>query len=285
MSEKKTQGMENIPGLCAGDAQRIKRLLDRQAARWNDPAFVLADPVRFPRRYARLQDIEIAGLLCATVAWGRRSAILDACERMLAPMGDSPYEYVMRADALPLRGGAVHRTFSQADFAAFLRGLKSLYSRYDSLQALFAPQKGENGLWEGIRRFRGEMLRATADRPSLARHISCPDKQSACKRLHLFLRWMVRRDGIVDLGVWRDISPGLLSIPLDVHVGRVARRLGLIVRNRNDRRAVEQLDAVLRRFDPSDPARYDFALFGLGAGGYPGREEAGERSSVATSGS
>lgn len=267
MSEKKTETSGNIPGSCVGDTERIGRLLNRQAALWNRPVFVQDDPVRFPRRYVRLQDIEIAGLLCATIAWGRRSAILAACERMLDPMGASPYEYVMRADTFPRRDGAVHRTFSQADLAAFLRGLRNLYSRYDSLQGLFAPQRGEEGLWTGIRRFRHEMLRATSDRPSLERHISCPDKQSACKRLHLFLRWMVRRDGIVDIGVWRDISPAQLSVPLDVHVGRVARRLGLITRKQNDRRAVEQLDAALRRFDPSDPARYDFALFGLGASG------------------
>lgn len=269
-------GNEKIAaGCCPRSRQQLGRLLERVALRGNTPAFVENDPVRFPRRYSRLQDAEIAGILCATIAWGRRSSILVSCERMLASMGESPYRYVMRCADMPLDGRAVHRTFSQADFAWFLRGLKSLYARYESLEELFAPRAGERGLWDGIGRFRREMLRATAAYPALGRHISCPDKHSACKRLHLFLRWMVRDDGIVDLGLWKRIRPADLSVPLDVHVGRVARSLGLLTRRQNDRKAVEELDAVLRRFDPHDPVRYDFALFCLGIEG-SGQEDGRE---------
>ncbi|MDD4819998.1 MAG: TIGR02757 family protein, partial [Flavobacteriales bacterium] len=164
-------------------------------------------------------------------------------------------------------GRAVHRTFSQRDFVFFLRGLKNIYAHHNSLEDLFAPQIGENGTWEGISRFRKEMLILPHTQDN-ERHISSPEKGSACKRLHLFLRWMVRRDGIVDLGLWKNISPASLSIPLDVHVGNMTRMLGILHRNQNDRKAVEEIDAFLRKCDPSDPAKYDFALFGLGESGY-----------------
>jgi len=131
---------------------------------------------------------------------------------------------------------------------------------------LFAPRGGERGLWDGIARFREQMLAAVGDYP-LGRHISCPQRGSACKRLHLFLRWMVRREGGIDLGLWERVRPSDLSMPLDVHVGRVSRSLGLLTRRQNDRGAVEELDGALRRYDPSDPVKYDLALFSLGESG------------------
>lgn len=247
----------------------IAHLLEEHTVKINVPGFVRQDPIQFPRRYNRLQDIEVAGILCATIAWGRRAAILSSCGRMLEAMGDSPYGYLMEADLenFPMEGNAVHRTFSQKDLLFFLRGLREIYRKHDSLEELFAPRKGERGLWEGITRFRESMLAVPHD-AGAERHISCPGKNSACKRLHLFLKWMVRRDGIVDMGVWKKISPSDLSIPLDVHVGNVSRRLGILLRRQNDRRAVEELDAFLRRLDPQDPVKYDYALFGLGESGF-----------------
>lgn len=250
-------------------AEKLAPLLEHHFKRINTPEFIDNDPVKFPRRYRDLRDVEIAGILCSTIAWGRRTMILNSCERMLAPMGASPYDYVMSADlgSLPDEGKAVHRTFSRRDLKFFLRALRGIYSRHDTLEELFAPRTGEYGLWAGITRFRAEML-SCGHHSEGERHISCPDKGSACKRLHLFLRWMVRRDGIVDLGVWKNISPSQLSIPLDVHVGNIARMLGILERNQNDRRAVEQIDTFLRKLDPQDPAKYDYALFGLGESGF-----------------
>ncbi len=248
---------------------KLAQLLEHHFNRINTPEFIDNDPVKFPRRYHDLRDIEIAGILCSTIAWGRRTMILGSCERMLGSMGGSPYDYVMSADldSLPEEGKAVHRTFSRRDLKFFLRALRRIYSRHDTLEELFSPRPGEDGLWDGIARFRAEMLSCEHHQEG-ERHISCPEKGSACKRLHLFLRWMVRRDGIVDLGVWKNIKPSQLSIPLDVHVGNMARMLGILNRNQNDRRAVQQIDAFLRRLDPEDPAKYDYALFGLGESGY-----------------
>lgn len=251
-----------------GDISTIACLLEKHTEKINVPGFIREDPVQFPRRYGRLRDIEIAGILCATIAWGRRAAILSSCGRMLDAMGNSPYEYLMEADLenFPTEGKAVHRTFSRRDLSFFLQGLRGIYRKYDSLEELFAPRTGEKGLWDGITRFREAMF-AAPHREDFQRHISCPEKNSACKRLHLFLKWMVRRDGIVDMGVWERINPSDLSIPLDVHVGNVSRRLGILGRRQNDRRAVEELDAFLRRLDPQDPVKYDYALFGLGESG------------------
>ena len=246
----------------------LGELLERAYARIDAAEFIAGDPVQFPRRYSRPEDIEVAGILCATLAWGRRASILSSCRRLLESMGDSPYRYVMENGRNPSlqTGKAVHRTFSQSDLAFFLAGLRGVFCRYGSLEAVFAPRGGERGLWDGIARFREQMLAAVGDYP-LGRHISCPQRGSACKRLHLFLRWMVRREGGIDLGLWKRVRSSDLSMPLDVHVGRVSRSLGLLTRRQNDRGAVEELDRVLRRYDPSDPVKYDLALFSLGESG------------------
>lgn len=246
----------------------IVSLLDHHFRRINTPEFIASDPVQFVHRYHRKQDIEIVGLLTATIAWGRRAMILSSCERMLRRMGESPYDFVISgaADTLIKDARAVHRTFGEDDFVFFLRGLANIYSQVDSLESVFAPRNGENTMWNGIGRFR-EMMLTVEHNQKNERHISDPSKNSACKRLHLFLRWMVRNDGIVDLGVWKDISPSCLSIPLDVHVGNVSRSLGILDRKQNDRKAVEQIDAFIRNIDPNDPVKYDYALFGVGVSG------------------
>ena len=248
---------------------QLADLLEYHYNRIHNQEFIGADPVQFLHRYTTAQDIEISALLCATIAWGRRAMILSSCERMLHSMGTSPYDYIMSTDlsTLPLDGRAVHRTFSQRDFVFFLLGLKNIYTRHSTLEEIFIPEKGVDTMWDSISRFRKEMLILphTSDNE---RHISSPEKGSACKRLHLFLRWMVRRNSCVDTGLWKNISPSCLSIPLDVHVGNMTRMLGILHRNQNDRKAVEEIDAFLRKCDPSDPAKYDYALFGLGESGY-----------------
>ncbi len=248
------------------EEERLKARLDEAAARINVPGFVALDPVQFPRRYHRLQDVEIAALLTATISWGRRPMILRDADRMLAPMGQSPYEYLMNGGVGEYNADGsnpnVHRTFFQSDLAYYLRGLHRIYQRHDDLNTFFRSG-GAAHAWDVAAMLFEQFTEANGGRANPqclpARHDT-----SALKRLNMALRWMVRRDGIVDLGRWDFIPPSQLFIPLDVHVARVARGLGILGRKSNDRRAVEQLTAVLRRLNPQDPTLYDFALFGLG---------------------
>jgi uncharacterized protein (TIGR02757 family) len=248
-------------------AEDVKTILDEYSIKINVPEFIDSDPVKFAHRYRLLQDIEIAGILSAINAWGRRDMILRDLERLFDIMGESPYDFVMTTDLDALSGNvAVHRTFNFDDLGYVCRGLRRIYSIRSSVEEYFV---GKN-MFEGIKSFRTEIISANerGQRRS-EKHLSNPDANSACKRLHLFLRWMVRNDGIVDLGVWKNISPSELFIPLDIHVGRVSRSLGLITRTQNDRKTVEELTSVLKKFNPDDPIRYDFGLFGIGVMGAP----------------
>lgn len=244
-------------------AQRddLKELLDRKAAEYNTEEFITRDPVQFPRRYEEKRDIETVALLTSTIAWGNRRMILRSCGHMLELMGSSPYGFIMEGGAERIDPGKnIHRTFFGRDFQYICRGLNGLYTRHNDMEELFAGSDP----WEGIARLRETL--AEGNGMTYSRHISNPDT-SACKRLHMMLRWLCRRDGIVDIGIWRSISPADLRIPLDVHVGRIARSLELIERKANDRKSVELLTAELRRMDPEDPTKYDFALFGMGESG------------------
>ena len=240
-----------IPGL--------KQKLDRLYQKINRPEFIPDDPVKFPHRYSPGPDQEIAAFLAATIAWGRRDLILKSGEKMFALLGKSPYTYVMEGNYRNLGGSSIHRTFFESDLKYFCRGFKACYTRYNSLEPLFAQAAD---LWEGIGNFREAM--AGGNRGVYTKHIANPASNSACKRLHLALRWLVRREGPVDLGIWTEISPSSLFIPLDLHVGRTARHLGLLEdeRKANDRKAVIILTEKLRIFSPEDPIKYDFALFG-----------------------
>jgi uncharacterized protein (TIGR02757 family) len=239
----------------------IKSILDEYSAKINVPEFIDSDPVQFVHKYKLLQDIEVVGILSAINAWGRRDMILRDINRILEIMGKSPYDFVMSADLNVFSGNkALHRTFNMSDFGYICRGLKKIYSQYSSVEECFT---GKN-MFDGIKSLRTEIISANEAGLRSSKHLSNPDANSACKRLHLFLRWMVRNDGIVDLGIWKNISPSELYIPLDVHVGRVSRSLGLVSRKQNDRKTVEELTAVLRKLNPSDPILYDFGLFGIG---------------------
>ena len=227
--------------------------------------FVDDDPVKFPRRYSKREDVEIAVFLSATIAWGRRDMILRSAEKMFALMGDSPFAFVQSGDYQKLKNKNIHRTFFESDLKYFCRGFNHCYAKYGSLEKLFVSAPC---IWEGIRLFREEM--AKANKGVYSRHISNPgtaDKNgSACKRLNLALRWLVRK-GPVDLGLWKSIKPAALYIPLDVHVARTARKLGLLQRKSNDKKAVIELTAALKKFCPNDPVKYDFALFSIGIEG------------------
>lgn len=239
----------------------VKAILDEYSAKINVPEFIDSDPVKFAHRYRLLQDIEVAGILSAINAWGRRDMILKDVQRILDIAGTSPYDFVMSADLDALSGNrSLHRTFNVSDLGNICRGLRRAYSAHPSIEEYFA---GKN-MFDGIKSFRAEIVSANESGCRSLKHLSNPDAGSACKRMHLFLRWMVRNDGIVDLGVWKNISPSELFIPLDVHVGRISRSLGLTVRKQNDRKTVEELTSILKKFNPDDPVVYDFGLFGIG---------------------
>jgi len=245
--------------------EELKDLLDLAAERFNTPEFIETDPIQFPRKYQLKQDIEISAFLTATITWGKRSLILKSAEKMFQIMGDSPFDYIMEKGYESLGQTNVHRTFFEQDMAYLCRGLHSIYLKHESCESLFSAEPtGDERLWNGLQVFREQIIKANDifSHRSI-KHISNPET-AACKRLHLALKWLVRDDGIVDIGLWKDISPSELKIPLDIHVIRTAHNLGLLERKQNDRKAVEELTSNLKRFNPNDPVLYDYALFGLG---------------------
>ena len=242
----------------------LKEYLDSLVEKNNTVAFIKDDPVQFPHRYSDIRDIEIVSFLVATIAWGNRKMILNSANKMLDMMGKSPYDYVMSGGWETLDDSkCVHRTFFNRDLKYYCDGMSSIYRTSNTLEDVF--YNDEHDVWRGIQNFRDLIAQANG---CTSKHISnpcCaePKKGSACKRLHMALRWLVRDDDIVDLGVWKRLKPKDLMIPLDVHVARVSRELGLIDRKSNDRQTVEMLTAKLREFDADDPVKYDFALFGV----------------------
>lgn len=252
--------------------EEIHRLLDAEARRYNTPDFIERDPVQFPRRFSDRRDIEIASLLASTIAWGNRTMICRSAERMFGLMDWQPYAYVADRgyEELPDRDN-VHRTFFTCNLAHYLRGLHAIYERYGSLEGLAASLRPAAGRWEGasweLAAAINRELAAANDGRGDCRCLPLGLDKSALKRFNMALRWLVRRDGIVDMGIWTAISPGELYIPLDVHVGNVSRGLGLTDRRANDRRTVEEITAVLRHMRPEDPVVYDYALFGIGIDG------------------
>lgn len=244
----------------------LKELLDTEARRINNVNFIDKDPVQFPRMFDDIRDIEIASLLCSTIAWGNRKMICRNCQKMLSLMDMQPYQYVMDEGYEDLPEGNVHRTFFNKNLRYYLRGLHAIYSTYGTLQE-FARKKrieqSELPAWELARHLNVEL--STANNGEIdSRCLPQNLKNTALKRLNMALRWLVRNDGIVDIGVWDVIHPSQLFIPLDVHVGNTSRSLGLLTRKGNDRQAVIDLTSTLKRFNPDDPVVYDYALFGIG---------------------
>jgi uncharacterized protein (TIGR02757 family) len=246
----------------------LKSFLDEKYDRFNVSAFIDDDPVSIPHRYTTHPDIEIAAFLTATISWGNRKSIIKSASRMMELMGDAPHDFVVNHTARDLKTlkGFVHRTFNAEDLADFIRALKNLYGEHASMEHFFAESIAANGQTSlAISAFKQRFFSL----PHAARaekHVSDPLAGSSAKRINMFLRWMVRADkNAVDFGIWKNIAPAHLSIPLDVHSGNVARQLGMLTRKQNDARAVEELDTVLRKLDPVDPVKYDYALFGLGA--------------------
>lgn len=283
----------------------LKAFLDAKADQYNRPEFIENDPVVIPHRFTAQQDIEIMGFFAAILAWGQRKTIISKCNELIERMDGSPYDYILKHEETDLRSllGFKHRTFNDTDLLYFVSFLKQHYSHYDSLEDAFLPSR--TGLFhnEVLREefmdqvqgpYTGESFSSPpcylselqpddhrvetmlnhfrtyffslSDYPSRTiKHISSPTQKSTCKRLNMFLRWMVRKDDRgVDFGLWSRISPSQLMCPCDLHVDRVARKLKLISRKQTDWLTVVELTARLREFDPHDPVKYDFALFGLG---------------------
>lgn len=249
----------------------LRELLDSEAARINSKEFIADDPVQFPRRFSDLRDIEISALLTSSIAWGNRRMICRDCNRLLALMDNRPYEFMADGayEELP-DDDNIHRTFFNRHLKYYLRGLRRIYSRHGSLQE-FGRAAGiadsATPSWKLIEAVNAELAEANApaaDSATASRCLPQNLRTTALKRVNMALRWLVRNDGIVDLGVWDVITPAQLYIPLDVHVGDVSRELGLLTRKADDRRSVVELTERLRRYNPVDPCIYDFALFGIG---------------------
>ncbi|HEX2968381.1 MAG TPA: TIGR02757 family protein [Bacteroidales bacterium] len=244
----------------------LKEFLDGKVELYNRPAFIESDPVSIPHCFSEKGDIEIAGFLAATIAWGNRKMILRNARRMIEIMDYSPLDFVLNSEESDFEriSGFVHRTFNSADLIYFLKSLKNIYVNLDGLEAVFNANKTHDSLQPAIHELYNIFFLLPHEKRT-ERHVADPFRGSAAKKINMYLRWMVRKDNTgVDFGLWKSISPSLLSCPLDVHSGRVARKLGLLTRKQNDSRAVAELDAVLRSFDKNDPSKYDFALFGLG---------------------
>ncbi len=249
------------------DSSELKEFLEEKVYLYNQPNFIATDPIQIPHLFTQKEDIEIAGFLIATIAWGNRKSIIANGEKLVSIMGSSPYDFVMNytEDSFEDTISFVHRTFNNIDLDYFFKALNNIYTNHSGLENIFNLHAEEDSLQPAIHHFKKIFF----ELPHLGRttkHISDPLKNSAAKRLNMFLRWMVRKDNAgVDFGVWNSISPSQLSCPLDVHSGNVARKLHLLYRKQNDAKAVKELDSALRNLDASDPAKYDFALFGLGA--------------------
>jgi uncharacterized protein (TIGR02757 family) len=245
----------------------MRQFLEEKYLQYNNPSFIPSDPVSIPHRFSTLHDREISGFLVATIAWGRRDLILRSIRILLESLDNNPYEYIMSAgqDELKRLSCFVHRTFNSIDCIYFIKGLKHIYASYNSMEdVILEGMKGTGSLKEGISHFRNVFF-AEDHKSRTEKHFADINRGAAGKRINMFLRWMVRKDNRgVDFGIWKKINPSALFIPLDLHSGNTARKLGLLTRKMNDWKAVEELTAVLREFDPADPAKYDFALFGLG---------------------
>jgi uncharacterized protein (TIGR02757 family) len=250
------------------DPGQIKSFLDEKASLYNTPAFIGTDPIQVPRSFTDARDIEISGFLTATMAWGRKTSIIQNARRLLALMPGGPHAFLMEAGEEDWHGFLpfVHRTFNGLDCIYFLKSLQWLYREHGGLGEVFRKAWDRSGdLAFALVEFRKLFFSLEAPGHT-AKHVPDISRGSAAKRLNMFLRWMVRRDNRgVDFGLWDRIPMSALYIPLDVHTGTVARRLGLLTRKQNDWKAVEELTDRLREYDPDDPIRYDFALFGLGS--------------------
>jgi uncharacterized protein (TIGR02757 family) len=245
----------------------LKGFLDEKVDQYNRPEFITKDPISIPRRFKKKQDIEISGLFAAVLAWGQRVTIINKTNELLGWMGNSPHDFLLHHTSKDLKRFEKfkHRTFNGTDTLYFIEFLSRYYKKHESLEQAFILNSKDDNVESGIIAFH-KLFFSLEDHPTRTRkHISTPERKSACKRINMYLRWMVRNDTKgVDFGIWNTIRPSQLICPCDVHVERVARKLKLIRRKQLDWQTAVELSKNLRLLDPLDPVKYDFALFGLG---------------------
>ena len=244
----------------------LKEFLDEKVILYNNPKFIESDPIQIPHSFSLKEDIEISGFLSATIAWGNRKMIINNAKRLMEIMGNSPYDFIVnhKENDLEKLSGFVHRTFNSIDAVYFIKSLQNIYKNHNGLESVFAKHQEATSLQNSISEAKKVFFELEHPQRT-TKHFSDPMNGSAAKRINMFLRWMVRQDNCgVDFGIWKSISTSAISCPLDVHSGNVARKLGLLTRKQNDAKALLELDTNLRKLDPVDPSKYDFALFGLG---------------------
>lgn len=246
--------------------KELKDFLDEKVALYNHPRFLENDPLQVPHRFSKKEDIEISAFLTTTIAWGNRKSIINNATMMMELLEETPHDFVVNHSEKNLGGLApfVHRTFNGTDLRYFIKSLKNIYAHHNGLETVFTKYQEVDSLQPAISRFKRLFFELPHEKRT-EKHVSDPMNGSAAKRINMFLRWMVRDDPIgVDFGIWNGLVPSQLSCPLDVHSGNVARKLNLLKRKQNDAKALSELDKTLRKLDPTDPVKYDFALFGLG---------------------
>jgi uncharacterized protein (TIGR02757 family) len=245
----------------------IKELLDERFYKYNNPTFIESDPVLIPHGFSKRENIEISAFLTSTIAWGNRTSIIKNGLRLMSLLDNNPYDFVLNAEASDYKvlEKFCHRTFNSLDAIYFIQSLAHLYKNCKGLEFVFTEHFKKTGeIKNCLENFR-EIFFELPHQKRTEKHISDIKKNAACKRLNLFLRWMVRKDlKEVDFGLWKGIPASALYIPLDIHIGNVARNLGILQRKQNDWKSVEELTFLLRAFDPIDPIKYDYALFGMG---------------------
>ncbi|MEO7120574.1 MAG: TIGR02757 family protein [Ginsengibacter sp.] len=249
----------------------LKKFLDKKVIQFNNPSFIKDDPISIPHLFSLKQDIEIAGFFASIFAWGIRKTIINKCKLLLQLMDNAPYDFCIHHSDDDLRKleKFCHRTFNDTDLLFFISFLRFHYSQNISLESAFFNSriiaKRNHVIENALNGFYSYFFSLEYVPSRTRKHIASPQKKSTCKRLNMYLRWMVRNDGKgVDFGIWKKISPSELICPVDLHVARVARHFNLIKRKQLDWLAAVELTEALRKFDDADPVKYDFALFGLG---------------------
>lgn len=247
-----------------GFNKELKDLLEHKFNLYNSTNFIIEDPISIPHLYNQKEDIEIISFLISIISWGNRKSIIKSGNKLREILGSSPIDFIMRFKERDLKKiDFVHRTFNKFDLIYFLKSLKNIYKNHDGLENVFSKNLNDEFMYNNISNFR-KIFFSLYHEKRTEKHISNPKKNSACKRINMFLRWMVRNDGVVDFGIWKKIKPSMLSCPLDVHTANIGRKLNLISRKQNDLKTVLELDQKLRLFDKNDPVKYDYALFGMG---------------------
>jgi uncharacterized protein (TIGR02757 family) len=247
----------------------LKDFLDKKVDAYNQPFFVKNDPICIPHSFTKKQDIEIAGFFAAIFAWGSRTTIINKSRELMQLMDNAPHDFCINHEDKDLERLLLfkHRTFTATDLLYFVSFFKAHYQKFSSLEYAFTMgmEKKDANVEKGLNEFYRYFFSLEHVPKRTLKHIASPQRKSACKRINMFLRWMVRQDkNGVDLGLWKRISPAQLVIPLDLHVARVARQFNLLERKTNDWEAALELTAAMKQLNPNDPCRYDFALFGLG---------------------